>query len=86
MARIQHLEERGGRWYFLFVPEAGESFHVVLQRFKRGFPLGEREWHEDMTRWSVAISDENQERLALLFPNFPGLLQAMKDQLLLFTL
>ena len=86
MARIQHLEERAGRWYFLFVPEAGESFHVVLQRFKRGFPMSEREWHEETKRWSVAISAFNCERLALLFPNFPWLLQAMKDQLSLFTL
>lgn len=86
MARIQHLEERHGRWYFLFGPEEGESFETVLQRFKWRIPLSEREWHDDMTRWSVAISDENHARLALLFPNFSTALQALKNQLSLFAL
>ena len=86
MARIQHLEEREGRWYFLFQPEAGESFETVLQLLKWRLSVGEREWHADLTRWSVAISEEHHARLALLFPNFPGELHALKNQLSLFTL
>ena len=86
MARIQHLEERDGRWYFLFRPEEGESFESVLRLFKWRVPVGEREWHADLMRWSVAISEENSARLALLFPNFPGELQALKNQLSLFAL
>ena len=85
MARIQHLEERQGRWYFLFRPEEGESFESVLRLFKWHLPVAEREWHEDMTRWSVAISDDNLLQLDLVFSNFVSERQALKDQLSLFA-
>ena len=86
MARIQHLEERDGRWYFLFRPEAGESFDSILRLFKWCLPVGAREWHEDITRWSVAISEENQGRLAVAFHNFTSEVQILKNQLSLFAL
>lgn len=86
MARIKHLEERDGRWYFLFQPEAGESFEAVLQLLKWRLSVGEREWHADLTRWSVAITDEHHARLAQLFPNFVSELQTLKNQLSLFAL
>ena len=86
MARITHLEERAGRWYFLFQPEAGETFEGILQLLKWRLSVGEREWHADLTRWSVAVSDEHAARLEALFPNFPGELHALKNQLTLFAI
>lgn len=85
MARMRHLEEREGRWYFLFRPEEGESFESVLRLFKWCLPVGEREWHEDLTRWSVVISEDNQGRLDVAFRNFVSELQALKNQLPLFA-
>ena len=86
MARMKHLEERQGRWYFVFGPEEGESFEAVLLQFKRRIPVSEREWHEDITRWSVAINEDNHAWMDALFPNFLSQPQAMKNQLVLFTL
>ncbi len=86
MARIRHVEERDGRWYFLFQPEAGESFESVLRLFKWHLPVAERAWHEDTKRWSVAVSEENNARLDLVFANFVSARKALKDQLSLFSL
>lgn len=85
MARLTHLEDRGGRWYFLFRAEASEeTFEAALQTFKRVIPAETRQWHEDLSRWSVDASEANRIRLGYLYPNFPEALRLLHSQLTLF--
>jgi len=71
-----------GDWFQFTWRGKGDAWREALERIKREVPAEFREYDEAEQVWRV--SNVFAERLADIFPNFAGALDALRSQLAMF--
>ena len=79
MAKIVDVVEENGRYHFRV--KGGDDFNDAITALKEAFHYTERTWDPDTKEWSVAATEENEEKLAEIFDNAEMVFYGMKCQL-----
>jgi hypothetical protein len=80
--KMVDLREHDGRYYFRI--GSGDNFATAVDALKAAFSYRDRGWDPEAKEWSVPATEENEEKLAAIFPNAEGAFTALHSQLRLF--